>query len=136
MTSHKLASDAGLHIAHYFLFNGPGETRATLEETLVNSEKLVRTVFFMFCGMRIYPHTELYDIAVREGQIKSSRALLEPVFYNSGSITSDEIIEIIKERSNGRPNWIIGSGGRKISRLIKRMYRQGFTGPLWENLIQ
>ncbi|MBN2040521.1 MAG: radical SAM protein [Spirochaetes bacterium] len=136
MRSHELALKSDLYIAHYLLFNGPGEDKSTFEETLVNAEKLSYTVLFMFCGMRIYPHTELFDIAVREGQIDPSQSLLEPVFYNSADITSEEIIKTIQDRYSDRSNWVIGSGGRKTARLIKMMYKQGYTGPLWEQLIQ
>ncbi|MBN2401611.1 MAG: cobalamin-dependent protein [Spirochaetes bacterium] len=135
-TSHDLASRAGVHVAHYLLFGGPGENITTLEKSLKNAEKLSKTIFFIFCGMRIYPHTELYEIAKTEGQISDSNSLLEPVFYQSKAISYNDIIKTIEDHANGRSNWVIGSGGLKISRLLKRMYRHGYTGPLWERLIQ
>ncbi|MBN2159523.1 MAG: cobalamin-dependent protein [Spirochaetes bacterium] len=134
--AHAQALGAGLHVAHYLLLGGPGETRDTLRETLDNAERLERTVVFFFCGMRIYPHTELYDIALKEGQITESDDLLEPVFYRSPGVPADEIIRIVEERARGRDNWIIGSGGKKIARLIARMHRQGHTGPLWEHIVR
>jgi radical SAM superfamily enzyme YgiQ (UPF0313 family) len=134
--SHELASNAGLHVAHYLLFGGPGENRITLTESLKNSGKLAKTIFFIFCGMRVFPHTELYEIAIREGQISQSQSLLEPVFYKSNGISDKEIIKTVEEHANGRYNWIIGSGSAKTSRLLKRMYQHGYTGPLWERLVQ
>ena len=134
--SHELANESGINIAHYLLFGGPGETKETLAETLSNAEKLAKTVFFMFCGMRIFPHTELYEIAVREGQISANDSLLTPVFYQSKAISQEQIIKKAEEHSNNRPNWVIGSGGIKTERLLKRMYKHGSTGPLWERLIQ
>jgi radical SAM superfamily enzyme YgiQ (UPF0313 family) len=135
-TSHEVASKAGIHVAHYLLFGGPGESKTTLHESLTNTEKLTKTIFFIFCGMRIFPHTELYEIAIKERQISESQSLLEPVFYKSGEISDKEIIKTVEQNANGRSNWIIGSGGIKTSRLLKRMYQHGYTGPLWERLIQ
>ena len=67
--AHEEALEAGLHIAHYFLLGGPGENKQTLQKTLIGLDSLERAVFFFFCGIRIYPHTALYDVALREGQI-------------------------------------------------------------------
>ena len=134
--AHQAAIDAGLHVAHYFLLGGPGENPGTLDETLSGIHLLKKSVFFFFCGMRIYPHTKLYDIAVDEGQITRSQSLLEPVFYQSSAIGAERIIQTVKERAEGHPNWIIGSGGRETAGIVARMHRRGHTGPLWEYLIQ
>lgn len=134
--SHSLALKAGLHIAHYFLFGGPGENRQTLRETLDNIEKLEKSVFFFFCGVRIYPHTAMYDIALREGQIEASQDLLTPVFYRSPHITDKEIMQKVEEKADGRFNWIIGSSENNVTRMLPRFYERGFSGPLWEHLIQ
>ncbi len=132
--AHETARKAGLHVAHYFLLGGPGENRDTLEETLSRVDKLAKTVLFFFCGMRIYPHTPLYEIAAAEGQIDPGRSLLEPVFYQSPALSSEDVIRIVTARANGRPNWVIGSGGPEMEAILSRMYARGFSGPLWEYL--
>jgi radical SAM superfamily enzyme YgiQ (UPF0313 family) len=134
--AHQSAIDAGLHVAHYFLLGGPGENPGTLEETLCGIRKLEKSVFFFFCGMRIYPYTKLYDIAVEEGQITRSQSLLEPVYYHSPAIGTAEIVRVVKERAEGHPNWIIGSGGEKTAGIVSRMHKRGRTGPLWDLLIR
>ena len=134
--AHVAAVDAGLFVAHYLLLGGPGETRDTLLQTLQNAEGLERTVIFFFCGIRIYPHTRLYDIALQEGQISESDDLLQPVFYQSRHITSDEIYRTVEEHARGRENWFIGSGGGQTARLVSRLHKQGRTGPLWEYMIR
>ncbi len=136
LASHRAAVDAGIHVAHYLLLGGPGETRETLEETLQNAERLDRTVLFFFCGIRIYPHTRLYEIALREGQISETDDLLEPVFYQSRGITSKEIVRIVEERAAGRENWFIGATSANTTRLVARLHRQGHVGPLWEHMIR
>lgn len=133
--AHSLALKAGLHIAHYFLLGGPGECRRTLHETLANAEKLEKAVFFFFCGIRIYPHTALYEVALQEGQITAGQNLLQPVFYHSPHITDREIMQEVEDRACGRFNWVVGSGESKATRILPRLYERGFSGPLWEHLI-
>ena len=136
LISHEAALQAGLHVAHYLLLGGPGETAETLDDTLTYAGKFKKTVFFVFCGMRIYPHTDLYIRARAEGKIDASRDLLEPVFYESSDITNDDIIRRVKEKAGGRVNWIIGAGEEETSKVLSRMYERGRTGPLWEYLIR
>jgi radical SAM superfamily enzyme YgiQ (UPF0313 family) len=133
--AHKCASDAGLHIAHYLLFGGPGEDENTLKETLTNADQLEKTVLILFCGMRIYPHTALHQIAIREGQITSGQNLLEPVFYRSPVLNTDTITTMVMERAMGRPHWVFGSGSEKSASIVSRMHARGHYGPLWEQLI-
>ncbi len=135
-TAHREALAARLHIAHYFLLGGPGESKETLQTTLKGIDKLERAVFFFFCGVRIYPHTALYDVALKEGQIAKGQNILPPVFYRSQGITVDEIMKTVEKHASGRLNWIIGAGEAKATRILPKLYRRGFTGPLWEYLIQ
>jgi radical SAM superfamily enzyme YgiQ (UPF0313 family) len=134
--AHEAAVDAGLHVAHYFLLGGPGETPDTLDKTFFNAVKLQKAVLFFFCGIRIYPHTELYNIAIKEGKISRSWDLLEPVFYRANSIDIDEIVRRVQNQARDRPNWVIGSGGEQTARVLSRMYERGHSGPLWEHLIR
>jgi radical SAM superfamily enzyme YgiQ (UPF0313 family) len=134
LEDHEQARNAGLHIAHYFLLGGPEETAETLETTLSHIDKLKKSVLFLFCGMRIYPRTPLFDRALIEGRIHPEQNLLEPVFYESQAIGRDAIIERVKERAAGRVNWIVGSGGDEAGAVVERMYRKGYAGPLWEFL--
>jgi len=134
--AHRNALAAGLYIAHYFLLGGPGENRQTLERTLNGLENLFKSVFFFFCGVRIYPHTALYNFALDEGQIQPQQNLLEPLFYRSPDIPVEEIIRTVEKRANGRLNWMIGASEAKATRVLPKLYRRGFTGPLWEYLIQ
>jgi radical SAM superfamily enzyme YgiQ (UPF0313 family) len=134
--AHQKALEAGLHVAHYFLLGGPGENSETLQQTLTGIEKLEKAVFFFFCGIRIYPHTALYEVALREGQITAGENILPPVFYRSWGINVEEIMKTVETQANGRLNWIIGAGEAKATRILPKLYRRGFTGPLWEYLIQ
>lgn len=136
MAAHDAANRAGLKVAHYLLLGGSGEDAESIEETLGNIDKLSRTVLFFFCGMRIYPRTRLHEIAVAEGQISADDDLTTPVYYQSPAAGKDFIIERVHRAAAGRINWIIGSGGDRVSETLSRMYARGKTGPLWEYLIR
>ncbi len=134
--AHSQALSADLHIAHYFLLGGPGETYQTLQKTLNGLNELGKSVFFFFCGIRIYPHTALYDIALKEGQITASQSLLQPVFYRSPHISGREIMQTVKTYADGRLNWLVDAGEAKATHVLPKLYERGLTGPLWEHLIQ
>ncbi len=133
--AHQTVLAAGLYIAHYFLLGGPGENEDTLRETLNGVDQLDKAVFFFFCGIRIYPHTALYETAISEGQITASQNLIEPVFYRSPFISDVEIMKKVEAHAAGRLNWLVGAGESKATRILPRLYDRGHTGPLWEHLI-
>jgi radical SAM superfamily enzyme YgiQ (UPF0313 family) len=134
--AHENARRAGVHIAHYLLLGGPGEDARTLDETMERAEELEKAVFFALCGIRIFPHTPLYDLAVAEGQISRDQDLLSPVFYRSKGIGTEEIIARVNRQARGRMNWVTGGGGEKTERIVARMHAHGHPGPLWELLLR
>lgn len=135
-TSHRMALAAGLHVAHYLMLGGPGENEDTLKETLTKTDGLDKTVFFVFNGIRIYPHTALYDLALDEGQIEPHCNLLEPVFYWSPALHRKKAMDIVEDHVSGRTNWVIGSGSQQMFKIITRLHARGHVGPLWERLIR
>ena len=134
-----VGNNGGLYVADTYnnrvLYFPPGETTATIEESLNNIEQLNRTVLFFFTGIRIYPRTALYDIALSEGKITSVTNLLEPIFYQSDTIDRQTIEALVTARFGKSPNCVIGSGGSNSASLINKMHAFGYTGPLWEHLI-
>lgn len=132
--AHESAQRARLHVAHYFLFGGPGESEATVRESLGAIEGLARSVFFFFTGIRVYPGTQLYETAVMEGQITRSQDLLAPFFYKPSAIDCAAIKSMIETKAAGRKNWVTGSGGNSTSDTVSVLHRRGFVGPLWEYL--
>ena len=134
--AHQQALTAGLYAAHYFLLGGPGESAATVVESLDNIDKLSRTVLFFFIGIRIYPQTTLYDIALAEGKISPVTNLLEPIFYEADDIDRQTIETLVNARVGKRINCIVGSGGPDAANSVEKMYARGYTGPLWEHLIR
>jgi len=93
---------------------GPGETPATLAETLSNIDKLDRTVVFFFCGMRIYPHTALYRLAIDEKMISPAQDLLEHKII-------DGIIDEPIGGAHRNPLAVMDEAGDTIEDAIKSM---------------
>jgi radical SAM superfamily enzyme YgiQ (UPF0313 family) len=125
----KTASDLGIFFAHFLILGGYGETESSLGETFENSKKIPRSVYFPYIGMRIYPHTELFKIALAEGIIKGENDLLDPVYYISKSIN----IETIKDRAiaTGK-KWIFPDFDDQG--ITEKFRSRKIPGPLWEFL--
>ncbi len=132
--AHESAKAAGLHVAHYFLLGGPGESAETVQESLERIELLKAAAFFFFIGIRIYPGTELHNIAVQRGKIDAHTDLLYPVFYSTSAIDRGQIEAMVLKQAQGRINWLVGSGGDAAAALVGRMHARGRVGPLWEHL--
>jgi len=86
----QAAHDAGLPIAVYLLFGGPGETWADVEDTqnFLNGCAEANAVFATI-GIRVYEGTPMAEIAVREGQVKPDQDLFEPAYYLSPGLAED-----------------------------------------------
>ena len=134
--AHQQAITAGVYTAHYFLLGGHGESLETLQQSLDVAETLERTVLFFFTGMRIYPHTKLYEIALKEQKIDKETNLLEPFYYESDAISPSDIEFCVQERAGNRINWVVGSGGDNAAAIVSRMHARGYAGPLWEYLVR
>jgi hypothetical protein len=100
------------------------------------AEEMGKAVFFAFCGVRIFPHTPLYDLAREEGQITPGQDLLSPVFYRSKGIETEALVARVQKQARGRVNWVYGDGGEKTERTVTRMHAHGHPGPLWELLLR
>lgn len=126
-----LCTQAGVDFAHFLILAGYGETDDTVNETYQNSKKIGRTVFFPFVGMRIYPRTRLYDLALKEGIIEASDRLIEPKYY----ISKDVNLNTLQQRAKLTDRrWVFPDEDTSIITNRMRKLRQK-KGPLWEYLI-
>jgi len=125
----EMSSDLGIFFAHFLILGGYGETDLTLDQTFENSKRLPRSVYFPYIGMRIYPHTRLYDIAVAEGVITVSDNLLEPVYYISKQFNPDNVKE--RALATGK-KWIFPDFDDHG--MMEKFRSRNIRGPLWEFL--
>jgi radical SAM superfamily enzyme YgiQ (UPF0313 family) len=135
LAAHAEARVAGLHVAHYVLLGGPGETVASVNATLDLCDRIEDAALFFFCGVRIYPGTPLYSVALREGRVGPTDDLLAPRFYLPTGLHPDTIHDLVSTRSRGRRHWVVGSGDASTAAVMKRMYQRGQVGPLWDRLV-
>ncbi len=91
-----------------FIFGGPGETEGTLEESFEFIERFVQPLdmVHMTEGIRIYPNTPIFDIAVKEKMIDPDKSLLRPVFYISPALGRKQLAEIIQSKSQKHLNCV------------------------------
>ena len=127
----KICNKLGIDYAHFLILGGYGENNETLNETFENSMKMENTVYFPFIGMRIYPNTRLYDIALEENKIEASNDLLAPVYYISDKI---DISKLKEDAVKTKKRWIFPDD--ELSDIMSKMRDKNKKGPLWEYLIR
>jgi hypothetical protein len=89
------------------------------------------TVYFPFIGMRIYPGTRLYKIALEENKIEPSNDLLPPAYYISDKI---DIGTLKEDAFKTKKRWIFPDD--ELSGIMSKMRDKNKKGPLWEYLIR
>lgn len=128
----KICFEAGMSFCHSLLIGGPGETMESVNETFDNILSMSPTAVICMTGIRIFPETRLYNIAIEEGVINKDHDLLDKAFYISPLI-EDEIFPFIDRFSKQNPTWIFpGLNINMNTELQKKLRRFGIKGPLWE----
>ena len=129
---------AGIRTLWIFLVGGPGETPATLEETLAFAAwRLGRgDAVYLTAGLRIYPGTTLQRIAIGEGVIAPDDPLLVPRFYFSPSLEWDAAVARLRSFSLGHPRFMFSADSR--SRLLPFLTRAAsllrLPRPHWQHM--
>lgn len=98
-----------------FMIGGPGETNQTLQETLDFAGKFLRsderppflTVSF-FLGIRVYPRTKMWDIALEEGFIGPESDPLSPLWYLSDGLDLERALHQMIEAAKVCPEIVSG----------------------------
>ena len=102
----EMLSHHGIRRMGFLLLGSPGETRESVEESLVFADSLKMEAMKITVGVRIYPHTSLAKIAVEDGVISPHDNLLFPRFYLAKGL-EDWLPEILKIWMIRRPHWMI-----------------------------
>lgn len=124
----QICNETGVYHSHFLILGGIGETEETLSETIKNSDLLENTIIFPFVGMRIYPQTKLYDIAVRENKITTS-SILEPTYYISDHFD----VSTLQEKTRHCKNiWVYPDAEKNP--IVDQLRLKHRRGPLWEYL--
>jgi radical SAM superfamily enzyme YgiQ (UPF0313 family) len=88
----------------FLLLGGPGETRESVEESLVFADSLDLDALKVSVGIRIYPNTAVAQAALEEGIIYSEQDLLLPRFYVIRDL-EEWIYDTVTRYMSTRANW-------------------------------
>ena len=102
----EMLSEHGIRRMGFLLFGSPGETRESVEESLVFADSLKLDTLKITVGVRIYPHTSLARKAIDDGVISPRDDLLFPRFYLARGL-EDWLPETLKKWATARPHWKI-----------------------------
>lgn len=121
-----------------FMLGGPGETEATVRETLRFAETAVRPgdAAFFTVGIRIYPGTELEAIARKQGVLFRERGeMLMPVFYLSPDVHANWIIHQVNNSLSANMNFLCAESLSVpyLPQLNRLAHRFGLATPLWRH---
>jgi radical SAM superfamily enzyme YgiQ (UPF0313 family) len=106
----------GIRTLWIFLVGGPGETPATVEETLSFAAWRLRRgdAVYLTVGLRIYPGTTLHRISIAEGVVPADSALLDPAFYFSSAVNFDETVSRLKRFAAEHPRFMFSADSRSV----------------------
>ena len=130
LESSRLCLKHNVYYAHFLILGGYGETPDTLRETMEHSKQIAYTVFFPYVGMRIYPHTGLHSIAVREGVVTADDPLLEPRYYLVDWFDLEQTRMMARQTGKA---WVFPDDPQSELMDVLRLKRHK-KGPIWEYL--
>jgi hypothetical protein len=129
-----ICREAEMPFCHSLLLGGPGETMATVEQTLEAILAMSATAVVCMIGIRIFPRTVLAGIAGEDGVASPETDFLKPVFYLSPFVKND-IVGYMEQFSKRHRSWIFPGLNIKMHADLQRKLRKfGMKGPLWEHM--
>ena len=132
MEANEAAQKNELHVCHYLIFGGPGETMESAKETVSLALRFKRSVIMPFLGIRIFPGTGIAGLALEEGQIHPDESLLYPKFYVSRSIDPVALERMVRSMTADHANWVFPDEIPKLHNRLQYLRNKGRIGPLWE----
>ncbi len=106
----------------FFMIGGPGETNETVQESLdfamtylQKKGRPVTHVAHFFFGVRIYPDTRLWEIAVQEGFINDQTDPGKPLWYVSDRLNLEKAVDQMFSVASKCPEIYLGFDERMLS---------------------
>jgi len=126
----------------FFIFGGPGETEETIGETFSFIDEFVspQDMVYMMAGLRVYPKTALYDIALSEGSFQKDGSILKPVFYVTKSMPRQRIHALLFEAAQKRHNCVLAADSTPPPQLLQKAMelrnKQNLQEPMFRTLLR
>jgi radical SAM superfamily enzyme YgiQ (UPF0313 family) len=128
----RICREREMPFCHSLLLGGPGETMASIQESLDVIRELEPTAAICMVGIRVFPGTRLARIALEEGRISAQENFLDPVFYLAPEV-AEKILPFIRRFAEENPTWIFPGLNININPALQaKLRRFGIKGPLWE----
>ncbi|MEJ5285292.1 MAG: lipid biosynthesis B12-binding/radical SAM protein [Brevinematales bacterium] len=133
--SNNLFAEFEIPSSHFIIFGGPAETEKTVEEGIKNLSELKHCVIFGGIGIRIFPHTGIFELAKKEGIIKCEEELFnKEIYYFSNQIKPEWLNDYLLESFKNKTNWFYPFTGFTERNYF--LHNSGFRGPLWDLLLK
>jgi radical SAM superfamily enzyme YgiQ (UPF0313 family) len=128
----------------YFLIGGPGEKNETVQETIDFTLKYLKREkrppyhnCIYFLGVRIYPGTDLWDLAMEEGMINENSDPLQQCWYVSKQLDLDRAVKQMSDAAAICPEIYLGFDERflavsKLTSFFGNLFRM--PKPYWRHL--
>ncbi len=111
---------AGVTCMLYLTLGGPGETPATVDETLARADRMPVAYTLLDHGFRVQPGTALRDTAIAEGAIAPDDDGFRPTFYHSPETPAAMLSGRIK-RYQAAHRW---DGWRMIPMMVPMLWNK------------
>jgi len=145
----NICREAGITFMCDLLLGGPGETRATAEQTIRLMQRIEPHAVGVAIGLRIYPGTELARIVAAEGVSPDNPNLVGeagdnldfawPVFYRAAALGED-YADALHDRLRSDPRFFLG-GSRdetdynySANDALAAAIKAGARGAYWDIL--
>jgi radical SAM superfamily enzyme YgiQ (UPF0313 family) len=100
----EMIEEMGIGYILTLLLGAPGEDRQTVEESIQFLEQRSPMMVDFCVGIRLMPHTRLFEMVAREGIVSADDPLMEPRFYISPQIEG-WIEGHLEELCASHPKW-------------------------------
>jgi radical SAM superfamily enzyme YgiQ (UPF0313 family) len=135
----SLLHGKGISITWFLLFGAPGETRATVEETLetITSAAASDDLICVSVGVRAYRGTTIAKQMEKRNPEVGADGFLRPVDYEPDGISLDEIKYLVKRAWFSHPNLLIAPDDEVLSLasqvwVVRLLRLLGSRQPSWK----
>ncbi len=126
----------------FFIFGGPGETEKTIAESFDFIDRYIYKydLVHISTGLRIYPNTPLYRIALKEGVISRDNSILYPEYYVNKKLGQGRLKGVIEKGVSTRFNCLTSSDSKPAPEMMEEALelrrKTPFDEPMFRTLLR